>query len=190
MKRLTSLLAAMMMVAAAFTLYSCDDDDDIADTLWGVWEGNMYVSSQYGGQYYDASYSEIAFDKDPYDYASGSGYWIDYYSNAPWDYHANHISWYVSNGVITINFYEDGGSVDIYDYRLNSNYFSGVIYNDYGEALNFSLRKTSAPNWDNIDWGWDYGYGYGAPKRSEVKSTNRVPATDVPVRIFGRKTAE
>ncbi len=187
MKRLTSILAAMMMAAAAFTLTGCDEDDDIASTLWGVWEGDMYVSSYYGGDYYDASYSEIAFDKDPYDYASGTGYWIDYYSNAPWDYHANHIQWYVNNGVISINFIEDGGSVDIYDYSLNSNYFTGVIYNDYGEALNFRLTKTAAPDWGDYEWGWDYGYGYNAPSYSKQKGivTNKEKAA--PVRHFGRK---
>ena len=129
MKKFTSYIAMMMIALTSLTFTSCNDDEDIANTLWGVWEGEMYVTTYWGDYYYDASYSEIAFDKDPYQYASGTGYWIDYYSNAPWDYHANHIRWTISNGVIRIRYVEDGGYVDIYDYRLDYNYFTGSITN-------------------------------------------------------------
>ena len=39
MKKITSLMAVIAMAVMSFTLVSCDDDDYIADTLWGVWEG-------------------------------------------------------------------------------------------------------------------------------------------------------
>ena len=38
MKKFTSLSVIIVMMAAAFTLVSCNEDDYIADTLWGVWE--------------------------------------------------------------------------------------------------------------------------------------------------------
>ena len=50
MKKFTSLTAIFMMAMMAFTFTSCTDDDDIADTLWGVWEGDMHVWSEWNGQ--------------------------------------------------------------------------------------------------------------------------------------------
>lgn len=46
MKKFTSILAMIMMAAMSLTFVSCDDDEYIADTLWGVWEGDMYVTSE------------------------------------------------------------------------------------------------------------------------------------------------
>ena len=67
------VLAALM----SMTIVSCDDDDDIAYTLEGTWEGDMYIQSSYNGHTYDATYSEICFLKDPYKWSSGDGYWVD-----------------------------------------------------------------------------------------------------------------
>ena len=183
MKKFTSYIAMMMIALTSLTFTSCNDDEDIANTLWGVWKGEMYVTTYWGDYYYDASYSEIAFDKDPYQYASGTGYWIDYYSNAPWDYHANHIRWTISNGVIRIRYVEDGGYVDIYDYRLDYNYFTGSIQNDYGEELNFRLRKVESPDywdWDDYEWGWSGWRSNYMPTRATGDKT----AGDSPTRVF------
>lgn len=49
MKKFTSILAMIMMAAMSLTFVSCDDDEYIADTLWGVWEGDMYVTSEWNG---------------------------------------------------------------------------------------------------------------------------------------------
>lgn len=73
MKKFTSILATIMLAVMSLTFVSCDDDSYIADSLWGVWEGDMYVTSQWNGNTYYSSYSVLAFDKDPYEYASGSG---------------------------------------------------------------------------------------------------------------------
>lgn len=51
MKKFTSILAMIMMAAMSLTFVSCDDDEYIADTLWGVWEGDMYVTSEWNGQH-------------------------------------------------------------------------------------------------------------------------------------------
>lgn len=91
-----------MMMAMTFTFVSCDDDEYIADTLWGVWQGDMHVWNEWNGNYYESHDTEIAFDRNPYEYSSGSGYWVDFYSRAPWDYFASNITWTVDNGRITI----------------------------------------------------------------------------------------
>ena len=94
------LLYAFAMMTTLFTLTSCEDER-IANTLEGTWSGNMYISTRYDGRVYDATYTEVTFLKNPYAYSSGEGYWVDYYSDAPWDYVANHIEWSVDYGTMT-----------------------------------------------------------------------------------------
>ena len=91
----------MGLISVSFT--SCDDEE-IAKTLEGTWKGDMYVTSEWERKYYEAIYTEITFLKDPYAFSSGTGYWVDYYSDAPWDYVANHIDWRVDLGDIHVKF--------------------------------------------------------------------------------------
>ena len=140
-----------------------EKEDPPAPTLEGTWEGRIYVSHQWDGRYYDASYSYISFDRDPYRYAKGYGYWVDEYSGAPWDYIANHISWTVRNSDIIVYFEEDDYEVTIYDYSVSERYFDGYIYTYDNKKVYFHLVKTSSPNWNNYHYGWDYwdSYYYG-----------------------------
>jgi len=156
MKKMFTMLMMAMMAMMTFT--SCEDEM-IADTLEGSWKGNMYISTSWNGRVYDATYTEITFLKDPFCFKSGSGYWVDYYSNAPWDYVANHIDWTVNNGVIHVYFIEEDTSIDIYDYRLSSSRFVGTL-NDYGTLVDFDLYNVSHPYsyWDNYYWGYDEWY--------------------------------
>lgn len=162
MKKLYTMMMMAMMGLMTVSFTSCDTDKEIAYTLEGTWKGNMYISSEWDGRYYDATYSEITFLKDPYTYSSGTGYWVDYYSNAPWDYVANHIEWRVDYGTIYVYFVEENSSLEIRDYRLNRDRFSGYIY-DHGSNVEFELYNVSRPYYDNYRWGydsWDYGYYY------------------------------
>ena len=162
MKISAKILAMMAMAMLAFSFTSCDDDDEIARTLEGTWEGNMYVSTYWNDRYYDASYTEVCFLRDPYRYSSGTGYWVDYYNDNYWggyNYVASHIEWKVNNGTIKIYFVEDNESVYIDDYRLNDNYFSGEISWRDGTWNHFSLKHITSPNWGRYDhWGYDYYY--------------------------------
>ena len=72
MKKFTSILAIAFMALMAMTFTSCDEDAEIAYTLEGTWSGNMYVSMEYDGRVYDATYSELCFSRDPYRYSSGT----------------------------------------------------------------------------------------------------------------------
>ena len=182
-----------MMMAAAFTFASCNEDDYIADTLWGVWQGDMHVWSEWSGHYYESHDTEIAFDRSPYEYSSGNGYWVDFYSNAPWDYYASNISWTVDAGTITIYSYEEGVYYYIYDYFLSGNDFRGTIESDWGDPMDFRLRKTFSPDWIGSDWGWGYSddwywdFNYSSPNRSD-KQTRLKDASEIkPVRHIGAK---
>lgn len=178
MKRFTSIVAFIIFAVVPFSFVNCDEDYEIADTLWGVWEGKMYVYSKWNGQVYQSSYSVIQFDRAPNHYDSGTGYWVDYYSDAPWDYFASHIDWIVSDGNIRIYSYEDDSYYYIYDYSLTDNHFKGIIDSDYGEPMEFYLRKTSSPNWGDYEWGWgDYiDNGWRCSTRA---------VEDKPVRMIG-----
>ena len=150
------IFSALAMMTTLFTLTSCDDQR-IANTLEGTWSGNMYISSRYDGRVYDATYSEVTFLKDPYAYSSGAGYWVDYYSNAPWDYIANHIEWTVDYGTIKVYFVEEDTYITIRDYHLDNLYFYGTI-NDNGRPVDFQLSHVSGRNWSSYRWGYDSWY--------------------------------
>ena len=150
------IISAFALMTTLFTLTSCDDQR-IANTLEGTWRGNMYISSRYDGRVYDATYSEVTFLKDPYAYSSGKGYWVDYYSDAPWDYIANHIDWTVDFGTIKVYFVEEDTYVTIRDYHLDNVYFYGTI-NDSGRPVDFQLEHVSGRNWNSYRWGYDSWY--------------------------------
>lgn len=93
MKKITYYFSMIFMAVMMLSLTSCDEDAEIAYALNGTWEGIMQTQLDYEGRYYQSNKSEVTFNSG---YDSGDGYWIDYYSNAPWDYVANRIYWKVS----------------------------------------------------------------------------------------------
>lgn len=165
MKKWIYNIAWVMMAFVSLTLTSCDDDVEIARTLEGTWEGDMYTSIKFSdGRIYDISYSQICFLSNPYTYTSGDGYWVDYYDNAYWgsyNYVTSHIEFTVRNRVINIYFVEDHETVSIYDYSLSDNYFSGYIELYNGDRRQFRLRHVNSPNWGSYSrWGYDDNYDY------------------------------
>ena len=184
MKKLYTL---MLMAMMAFTFTACEDQR-IADSLEGTWSGNMEVSSYYNGHSYYATHTEITFSVDPYRYAKGTGYWVDYYSGAPWDYVANHISWKVDNGRIYVYFQEEGTSVVIADYRLTDNRFSGYIA-DGGNNVYFNLMHISSPNWNSYRyWGYDAWYDdYYYSRQTRGNGSTDVKPAEKPIRQYGKK---
>lgn len=179
MKKIYHNMMLMIIIAiASFAFTSCEDAR-IARTLEGTWKGNMYISSRYDGRTYNATYTEITFLKDPVAYSSGNGYWVDYYSDAPWDYVANHIEWTVDYGVIKVYFVEEDASLRISDYHLDDDRFYGVL-NDNGNRVEFELIHTSSPNWNGYRWGYDSWNSYYAPARRAAADST---ATEKPVRF-------
>ena len=168
MKKIYTMLTMALM---AVILTSCDNQQ-IARTLEGTWRGNMYISTRYDGRVYNATESEITFLRDPYAYSSGKGYWVDYYSGAPWDYVANHIDWRVDFGVIYVYFAEEGTEIRISDYRLSGNTFYGTI-NDNGNYVDFDLYYYSRPAgyYNNFRWGY---YDYWARSRGASGDSTEV----------------
>lgn len=178
MKKLSSYIVMLLMGMATFSFSSCDEDTLIAMTLEGTWQGDMEIYHTYNGKNYEATWSEICFEGNPFQWTSGSGYWLDYYPNSPWsrDYVANHITWKVNNQIIYIHFVEDNYDIAIHDYSLSDNYFYGTIW-DGATRIDFSLRHVSSPNWNDYYYGWDY-YSKGENGKGEQIAP--------PVRHFGK----
>ena len=184
MKKFRFYLMALMFAFVSAAFVSCDDDLSIAYTLEGTWEGDMYVTSVYNGRTYEATYSMIDFARDPYTYSSGMGYWVDYYSNAPWDYVANHIEWTVRDRVIYVYFVEECVTLEIFDYRLTDNHFRGCL-RDGDNVVEFNLIHTSSPNWSRYRYGYWYDDYYAKPMMDDDVA---IEATaEKPVRHIGRK---
>ena len=193
MKKIYNLLMMAMMAAATCTMTSCDEDIDIANSLEGTWTGTMFVYTDYRGTSYYATSTEITFEGDPFRWTRGTGYWVDYYSGAPWDYVANHISWRVDNGNITVYFHEDGTSVVISNYRLNDSRFSGYIA-DGDNDVRFNLTHIASPNWNNYSyWGYDGwyddGYYWSRGTRAAADDSLKAAPAEKPVRRFGNTPA-
>lgn len=170
MKKFKTLLTMAMVALMSISFTSCDEDNDIADTLNGTWKGYMDIGYTYGNQYYESTTSEITFVGDGLYADHGTGYWIDRYSRAPWDYVANHIEWKVSNGVVRIHFLEENSYATIYNYSLNDDYFYGTLECGNSSA-DFKLVKTYSPNSWNYYWygtdSWYDSWSYGWAKPHE-----------------------
>ena len=106
---------------------------------------------------------------------------MDHYSNAPWDYVANHIEWKVNNRNIDIYFVEEDTWMTISDYHLSDNYFTGYIY-DGSNDVEFRLRHIDSPNWSSYRYGYDY---YWSRETRGIDNDSTV--VEKPVRKFGVK---
>lgn len=156
-------MSYLVMALSVFTLSSCEDDE-IAQTLDGIWEGEVakeYFSHRWGVQteYYVVG---MEFYADPYRYAQGRGIEYDYL------YNGNHthcfFDYEVRNGIIYID-YEDDTHVAIRDYHLSNNHFKGVFIDYYSgyEIATFDFVKVT--NWRHIRY-----YRSGDKKPKEVPS--------------------
>ena len=83
MKKIYTLLALALMGLTPLALTSCvfnDDDDYVANSLQGIWRGQIQSEYYYGRYGHDVQYTDtqLEFYSDPYSYASGRGREIDY----------------------------------------------------------------------------------------------------------------
>lgn len=146
-KTIRKFASYLMMVMMAFAVTSCNEDDDIAYTLDGIWEGEVateYFNYRWGYQT-EYQYVDIEFFADPYRYARGTGVERDY-SPSGRRYVECFFDFEVHNGVIYID-YDDGSSVAIYNYRLSNNHFYGDFHDDYTGKFLASFDFVKVNNW-------------------------------------------
>jgi hypothetical protein len=157
MKKIFTL--ALLAVTVLVTLSSCRDDE-IAEDLAGIWEGEVaqaYFLNRYSTAV-DYQSVDIEFYKNPYRYAQGDGIEYDY---TGYDRHGN-CYYYVSrfvyevrNGRIYMD-YDDRTRVVISRYSLSGSRFSGT-FNDYysGEYLaDFDLYRVDGYYYNTHAGSW------------------------------------
>lgn len=127
MKKIFSF--ALVALTVMVTLISCRDDE-IAEDLAGIWEGEVAQAFFVGRYTYEVDYQavDIEFYKNPYRYAKGDGVEYDYsgydrYNDCYYYYRCSFV-YEVKNGSIYID-YADGTHVVIRDYSLSGTHFSG-----------------------------------------------------------------
>lgn len=177
MKKIISLLS--VFIIALCTLTSCDEDLMISTSLKGTWEGYMDTYYNINGRKEKATYTEIQFFKDAGD-RYGYGYWVDHFSNRPGDYYYSRIYWEVKNKDIHIEFKDSHTSIDIHNFNLNDNHFTGWFEDDYNTHTKFDLVKTRE-DYDTYEYESGYGYYYNDYYSKATRSD-----APIPVRKFGK----
>ena len=194
MNKMFSFFRVALLALIGLTFTSGDEDILTGSSIQGIWSGNMYVTSDWNGRTYTSSRTEIEFYGDDMNVTRGSGYWMDRYSRAPWDYYYSPFTYQVQNGVIHITFLFDGGMVDISNYSVSGNRFTGRL--DYTNE-SFVLYKVDS----DIDWDYYgepgyydpngyfdyYNYPYAPAERDFNSTQAERPAA--PVRKFWNKQA-
>ena len=187
MKRTLSFFRILIKALVGLGFTSCDEDIITGSSIQGVGSGKMYATSEWDGYTYTSSRTEIEFYGDDMNVTRGSGYWIDRYSRAPWDYFYSPFTYRVNRGVIYIHFLFDDGEVTISDYSVQGDRFLGYL-NESGEK--FVLYKVSdGVEWDDYTPGYDWNdyYYYNRAERDfNDQPGNPAPS---PVRKFWNKQA-
>lgn len=145
-ENIRKIASYMVMFLLAFTFASCEDDQ-IAQDLDGIWEGEVastYFTHRWGQQT-QYQYVDIEFYADPYRYAKGTGIEYDYYGDG-YRYSQCGFNFEVRDGIIYID-YNDGTSVAIRNYRLTNNRFQGDFIDYWSGEYLASFNFVRVDNW-------------------------------------------
>lgn len=174
MKRYFQLFAVALVATLSLSLVSCNDENEsVAYTLEGTWEGDMHISAQWSGIPYAYMGSRISFQKDPRRYAKGKGYWVDYYDNYYQDYAADRFDWEVRGGRIYIHFWYHPADLEIYDYYVDGEYFYGKVYDGYISS-SFRLYNIDWDRWNDYQYD-DYWWSNSTTFDNEATDTTKAP---------------
>lgn len=186
MKKIYTWAAALItIIASSFALSSCDTDYFQASTLDGEWRGDfgMYYIDVYG-RAWDASYSIIEFYQNGFS-SRGWGKQYDYYAYGPMEWEYNEFQWEIRDGIIYLNYPQARElNTSIYNYSMNSHYFSGYFSNTHNY---FRLQKYSDWSWNGYSNSYYYynrpnyyydGYYYGGGYYGGYYSKSRTAVTD------------
>ena len=110
------ILTFLFLAVTAMTFVSCNDDE-IAATLDGVWEGPVSLGRWNSYQWVDIEFSRQG-------YSDGYGMEYDYQGKYSGTYIECPFTFKVTNGTIFME-YEDGSRVAIRNYSLTDTQFSG-----------------------------------------------------------------
>lgn len=184
MKKFTSTITMILLAMLAFTFTSCEDEE-IAQTLAGKWQGTIskYYYDRWGlsGDHYR---TVIEFVGDPWHWTKGTGYEVDYDMNDQYgSYWYSEFEWRVDNKVITLRYADtDYEPVYISDYYLTNNRFEGYMDDGTNSEIKFSLYMIKDFNWDYYNNYSYYDGFYLAPRRmaaaKEAPSENDIAPSE------------
>ncbi|MBR4783491.1 MAG: hypothetical protein IK023_06345 [Bacteroidaceae bacterium] len=132
MKKFFSLLSIALIAMIGFSACNTDDENE-ARVLSGEWEGDwgMFYDYQYDNGAIDRFYASNTYIKLTPDHSNathGTGIQEDYYRSGPYKYRWFKFNWEVRDGVIYLTYPHDHElDVDIYDYQLSNDYFTGYF---------------------------------------------------------------
>ena len=201
MKKVLSLINIIAAIGFCAMFTSCNEEADVERSivLSGEWAGNFgmfyELEDPYGQIVRFNSYDTKIYFVPDYDYAThGYGYQVDWYSQGPYEKVSFHFYWDISGGIIHLDYpgYREDYNADIYNYRLNNDYFTGY-FNIGGEE--FRLFKLKDYYWEpyyaydyypwgRVSWSWDIYYGYSYSRSLDTDETPADSVKDKPAPIL------
>ena len=197
-------IAAIIFMMSAFAFSSCEDIEDIDQSmaLSGEWRGDFGMYYNYvdrRGRHYsfDSYDTHITFIPAYAKARHGRGTQVDYYDYGPYEYQYYKFSWSINNGSLYLTYdYDPELDTRISNYRMTNDYFSGIFSSS---GTSFKLYKIADYyNWTpyvNIygygsRYDWDVDYPYYAPySRSEGEQFADSIASDGKVLSRGRRSS-
>lgn len=157
MKKTISSWASMLIIVllGGLSLTSCDRDDMQASELSGTWQGDFGMVFETKNDIWRAEFTVLEFHKKPFS-NYGYGFQWDEFSarGCPIPYQRWEFDWSVKDGVITMIYPQNHDlDIEIYDYRMTSNYFSGRIGSS---KEHFTLYKIDSWEWGNMGNSYYY----------------------------------
>lgn len=146
-------LTFLFLAVTAMTFVSCDDDK-IARSLDGIWEGQVasaYFNYRLGNSY---QWIDIQFYADPSRYAKGSGIERDYSGSGSNYYEECEFEFEVRGGYIYLHYADaENTEVVIRDYELVDDHFSGEFLDRNGHLLaSFDLYRVTSWRHSRYDY--------------------------------------
>lgn len=180
---LTAIMTLTMLTACGFEFGVYDDDpyyrDDYdsaeARTLDGTWTG--YIDAYYRDRFGlsgDSYRTTMYFERE--NHYGGWGYEVDYNMNSRYnDYYYCKFRWEVIDGNVRIQYADSWNDVWIYNYQLDSYYFSGQMDDGVGGSrIRFQLRYDGS-----FDWSfWTRGYTRSADGTGAFKASGAFAAAE------------
>jgi len=155
------LFLLLLLAVGSMAFSSCEQEEETARALSGIWEGDMGIERVYNGKTVKPYKTVLVFEQEKATYTFGEGYMVEYYDNELKEVY-NRLRWDVwrrNNGnpgieIKTTNYPEL--KFTLYDdFTMDDNTFSGIYSRDNKE-IHFNLKRiTSAPDISQASW-WGY----------------------------------
>ena len=158
------LIFALTAFAALGALTSCEEEEEVAQTMNGVWETtDVMFTRTYKGQTLTPTKTVLRFDQETSTSTIGYGVAVEYFNHQdiPVVYH--HIKWEVwhrKDGSVGVEWYyeETRDKFKTTDYKLNDKEFSGMcsLNNADNDKKRITFHRGTMPDVTQVEhWGYN-----------------------------------